>query len=226
MHPAAQAERRNRQTVDGDRAQDHERYNRLDRLDEQLRLMIRRQVRFVQCLHGQRRNEHGADANRTKVPTENGLAERLNIGYPAVRHHHDGQSAEQQDEDGENDEPPDAQGQFCIPERAERHPRADENERGDIEKGVDNATEHTLLCLFVEKTIPGKDRATEKGREEVVRPEQGAYPNCEYGKGDVLRDVRLPVDEVMALAKLHQVPEAKAQHRADGDPQQNLVCVG
>jgi hypothetical protein len=56
--------------MDGDRAQDHERYIRLDRLGEQLGLMVRRQVRFrfVQCLHGQRRSEHGADANGPKRP--------------------------------------------------------------------------------------------------------------------------------------------------------------
>ena len=54
----------------------------------------------------------------------------------------------------------------------------------------------------------------------------GTRTNREDGQADVLRDKRLPVDEVLALDKLHELAGDKADEGANDDAERNLVKPG
>lgn len=65
--------------------------------------------------------------------------------------------------------------------------------------------------MLVEEPIPRKRRATAEGGQEVVGPEERRGTDGEHCERDILRDIRLAVDEFLFFTVLHEVAEAEAQ---------------
>lgn len=111
-----------------------------------------------------------------------------------------------------------------VVEVCERDPCAYENERGDVEEEIDDGAEVGFLCLVVEEAVPSECSTTGKCGKEIIRPEKRADTDSEDGKGNVLGNVGMPVDEIFSFAKLHQVAEAEPEQSPDDNPHNYLVC--
>lgn len=79
--------------------------------------------------------------------------------------------------------------------------------------------------MLVEEPVPGERGTTGKGCEEVVCAEERTGTDGEHGEGDVLGDVGLTVDEVLAFAETHEVAESYPDEGAEYDTHDDLVCT-
>lgn len=115
-------------------------------------------------LHGQ---EHGAHAHGTKVACEDGLAPGPDLGHEALERDHEGQAAEQQDQDGDGQKTPGAQlakADVLVP----GDDGAKVYKHGRVEQQVNDAGQLHLVRLFMEPAVPAECGACSKGDEKVV----------------------------------------------------------
>ena len=105
------------------------------------------------------------------MATEDSLSERLDVRDPFVEGNHDWQASEEQDEDGDDDQPPDGDGQHRVIEVVEGCPSSDVHEASDVEEEIDDRTEHGFLGLAVEETVPSKSGTTTKRSKEIISAE-------------------------------------------------------
>lgn len=87
---------------------------------------------------------------RTKVTREEGLVEGVHIRYPLVKHEHDWESPEQDDENSKDDKPPDCRARDLRVKGIKWHPGPDVHEDCDVEKKVNDRGEDGICCLLVE----------------------------------------------------------------------------
>jgi hypothetical protein len=154
VHATAEGKEGDGEAVHEDRAEHHERDDRLDARGEHLRLPLRWRVRVRELLRSERGDEDRPDANRPEVPGEYRFPEGLHVRDPSVEGHHDRQAPEDEYEDTDDDKPPGGDAESRVVEFGKGHPCAYVDERGDVEEEVDNRREHRFFGLAVEETVP------------------------------------------------------------------------
>ena len=157
------------------------------------------------------------------MTTENSLPERLDVWDPFVEGNHDGQAPEEQDKDGDDDQPPDGEGQHRVIEVAEGHPSSNVDETSDVEEKIDDGTEDGLLCLSVEETIPSESSTTGKRGQEVISAEHGTGADHQKREGNVLGDIGLTIDQPLPLTKLHEMSETETEEGTVNYREYNLI---
>lgn len=162
------------------------------------------------------------DAHGAEMAAEYGFPERLDVRDPFVEGNDYGETPEEQNKDGDDDQPPDGDGQCRVVEVVEWCPSSNVNEAGNVEEKIDDGTEHGLLCLPVEETIPSKGGTTAEGGEEVVSAEHRSSSDYQKSEGNVLGNVGLAIDQPSALAKLHEMPKTVAEDGTVNDGKQYL----
>lgn len=153
-----------------------------------------------------RTNAHGA-----KVATEDGFPERLDVWNPFIEGNHNWQASKEQDKDRDDNQSPDSYAQHRVVEVGEGCPSSNVHKTSNVEEKIDDGTEHGLLGLSVEETIPGKSGTTTKGGEEVISAEHCTSTDYQKSEGNVLGNVGLAVDKPFGLTKLHEVSETEAE---------------
>src|SRR5258706_1238825 len=86
----------------------------------------------------------------TKVAREEGLLEGMHIWYPLVKHDHDRESPQQNDENSKNDKPPDCHARSLRVKCIKWHPSPDIHEDCDVEKKINDRRKDGILCVLVE----------------------------------------------------------------------------
>jgi len=157
------------------------------------------------------------------VAAEDGLPECLDVRDPFVEGNHDRQAPEEQDEDGDDDQPPDGDGQDGVIEIGEGCPGSDVHEASNVEEKIDDRTEHGLLGLSIEETVPSESSTTAKRGKEVISAEHCTSTDHQKGEGNVLGNVRLTIDQPLPLAKLHEVSETEAEDRTVNYGEDDLI---
>ena len=147
------------------------------------------------------------------MTAEDGLPERFDIRDPFVEGDHDRQAPEEQDEDGDDDQPPDGDGQHRIIEIGEGCPGSNVHETSNVEEKINDRTEYGLLGLSVEETVPSKGSTTAEGGKEVVSAEHRPSADDQKSEGNVLGNVGLTIDQSFPLAKLHEMSETETEDR-------------
>lgn len=109
-------------------------------------------------------------------------------------------------------------------EVAEGCPSSNVYKTGNIEEKIDDGTEHGLFCLSVEETIPSKRGTTTESGEEVVSAEHGSCSDYQEGKGNVLGNVGLTIDQPSTLAELHEMPETVTKDGTVDNRKDYLNC--
>ena len=121
--------------TDCNRANDHERNNRLDGRCENLRLVLRPSLWDIwQLLRRQGCNENCTDTHRTKVACENCLTEGLDVRDPTIQRENDRKAPKEENEQADDEETPGSKCELDIGERLERHPSAEVDEGRDVEE--------------------------------------------------------------------------------------------
>ena len=123
------------------------------------------------------------------MTTEDGFPERFDVRDPFVESNYNRQAPEEQDKDGDDDQSPDSEAQNRIVEIVEGCPSSDVHETSNIEEKIDDGTEHGLLGLSVEETIPGESGTATKSGKEIVGSEHRSSTDYQKGEGNILGDV-------------------------------------
>jgi hypothetical protein len=169
-------------------------------------------------------NENGrTDAHRTKMAAEDSLPERLDVWDPFVEGNHDRQASEEQDQDGDDNQPPDRDAQHGIIKVVEGCPSSNVYEASNVEEKIYDGTEHGLLGLPVEETIPSKSGTTTKRGKEVISAEHCTGTDYQKSERDILGNVGLPVDQPVSLTELHEVPEPEPKDGTINNRKQYLI---
>jgi len=163
------------------------------------------------------------NAHRTKVATEDSLPECCDVRDPFVEGDHDRQAPEEQDENGNDDQPPDGDAQHRVIEVVEGHPSSNVHEARNVEEKIDDGTEHGLLGLSVEETVPSESGTTTKCGKEVISSEHCASTDDQKSEGDILGDVGLTVDQPFDLTKLHEMSETETKDGTINDGKYYLI---
>jgi hypothetical protein len=156
------------------------------------------------------------------MTAENGLPERLDVGNPFVEGNHNRQTPKEQDEYGDYNQSPNGDAERRIIEAVEGCPSSDVYEAGDVEEKVDYGTEDGLLGLLVEETIPSKGGTTAERSKEVIDTEHGGSADYQKSEGDILSNGGLAIDQLSALAKFHEMPEAETEDGTVDDGEQDF----
>lgn len=141
------------------------------------------------------------------MTAEDCLPECLHVWNPFVERDHDREPPSKQNANRNYKEPPDTQRKRLVIELFKRHPSTNKDESGDVEEEINDGAEDGLLGLFVEESVPREGSTTSKRGQEIVRAKKGRDANSEHRQRNVLRDVGLPVNEVLPLAEFHKVSE-------------------
>ena len=157
------------------------------------------------------------------MATKYSLPERLDVWNPFVEGDHGGQTPEEQNKDGDDDQSPDSNAQRGGVEIVKGCPGSNVYKTGHVEEKVDNGTEHGFLGLPVEETIPSKSSAATERSKEVISAEHRASADYQKSEGDVLSYVGLTIYEVSSLAELHEVPETVTEDGAINGGKQYLI---
>ena len=145
------------------------------------------------------------------MATEDSFPERLDVRDPLVEGDHDRQAPEEQNEDGDDNQPPDADCQHRVVEVVEGCPSSNVYEASNVKEKIDDGTEHGLLGLSVEETVPSKSGATTERGKEVISAEHCTGADYQESEGNILGDVGLTIDQVFPLTKLHEVSETETK---------------
>lgn len=164
----------------------------------------------------ERRDEDGANAHGAEPPGEERLAERLDVGDPPVEREDGREAAEEKNEESDDDETPGREAK--VVKVLEGDDGADVDERGAVEEQVDDVGEHRVLCRLVEVPVPRKRTPTRERGKQIVGAQERADADGEKGERDILRDIRLTVDELLALRELHDLAGGETEHPADQRP--------
>ena len=159
------------------------------------------------------------------MAAENGLPEGLDIRDPLVEGNHDGQTPEEQDEDGDDDQPPNGDGQHGIIEVVEGCPSSNVHEASNVEEKIDDRTEHGLLGLSVEETVPSESSTAAESGKEVVGAKHCTSADHQKSEGDVLGDVRRTIDQPLPLTKLHEMSETETEDGTVNNREYYLICL-
>ena len=157
------------------------------------------------------------------MATEYSFPQRLDVRDPFVKGDSYGQTPEEQDKERDDEQSPDGDAQDRVIEVVEWCPSSNIYEAGDVKEKIDDGTEHGLLRLSVEETIPSKSGTTTEGSKEVISAEHRSGSDYQKSKGNVLSHVGLTIDQLSALAKLHEMPETEAKDGTVNDRKQYLV---